>query len=116
MVRTCYEGWLKKCMMIKVEIQRVVGRPRNTWLKNVESYMMGLVDVLPYRKTYCKPMISIFSIKWSHVHLILSLICPQPFIVTNYIQPSDVKLIKIMMLCLSIHNFTCPLLPPPALV
>ena len=35
------EDWMKKCMEIKVEGRRPVGRPRTTWLDSVEVDMTG---------------------------------------------------------------------------
>ena len=36
MVWTCDEDGVKKCMEYRVEGRRPVGRPRKTWLENVE--------------------------------------------------------------------------------
>ena len=38
-VRKSKEYWVKKCMEYKVEGRRTVGRPRRTWLENVEAGM-----------------------------------------------------------------------------
>ena len=42
MVWTCDEDWVKKCMEYRVEGRRPVGRPRKTWLENVEADMAEL--------------------------------------------------------------------------
>ena len=34
-----YEDWAKKCIEIRVEGRRPVGRPRQTWLESVEADM-----------------------------------------------------------------------------
>ena len=36
------EDWVKKCMEFRVEGRRPVGRPRRTWLENVEADMTEL--------------------------------------------------------------------------
>ena len=36
------EDWVKKCMEYRVEGRRLVGKPRKTWLKSVESDMAEL--------------------------------------------------------------------------
>ena len=36
------EGWVKKCMEIRFEGRRLVGRPRRTWLESVETDMAEL--------------------------------------------------------------------------
>ena len=36
-MRTREEDWVKKCMEFIVEGRRPVGRPRKTWLENVEG-------------------------------------------------------------------------------
>ena len=42
MIRKNYEDWVKKCMEIRVESRRQAGRPRRTWLDNVEADMAEL--------------------------------------------------------------------------
>ena len=36
------EDWVKKCMELRVEGRRPVGRPRRTWLESVEADMSEL--------------------------------------------------------------------------
>ena len=41
-MRESDEDWVKKCMEYRVEGRRPVGRPRMTWLENVEADMAEL--------------------------------------------------------------------------
>ena len=41
-MRKSDEDWMKKCMELRVEGRKPVGRPRRTWLESVEADMAEL--------------------------------------------------------------------------